>query len=94
MNGRNSWALAVIAGLLIGPAASAAEPAAGADSDVAREIEDRAISEAHRDRAREANEHAAREAIESIGAGNRLDLDIRLIGPTSTKIAGDRQVTR
>lgn len=40
--------------------------------------------------ARVANEAAAREASVAIEAANRLDLDIRLIGPTSVKIAGQR----
>jgi len=46
--------------------------------------------ETSKNQAREANEAAAREASMAIEAANRLDLDIRLIGPTSVKIAGQR----
>ena len=44
----------------------------------------------NRDRALEANTEAAELAAEAILADTRLDIDIRLIGPTSVKIAGDR----
>lgn len=44
----------------------------------------------HRERARQANRAAAEQAVEALQASNRLDLDIRLIGPTSEKIAGDQ----
>lgn len=44
----------------------------------------------NRDRARIANETAAAEAAKAVLESNRLDLDIRLIGPTSIRIAGDR----
>ena len=47
--------------------------------------------EANLERARRANAEAARLAAESVRAQTQLDLDIRLIGPTSVKIAGDRQ---
>lgn len=43
-----------------------------------------------RQRATEANKTAAKEAIDAVLAATRLDLDIRLIGPTSVKIASDR----
>lgn len=43
-----------------------------------------------RDGAKAANEDAAEKAVEAVLADNRLDLDIRLIGPTSVKIASDR----
>jgi len=46
--------------------------------------------ETNRDRARKAAKAAAEEAVEAMRSENRLDLDIRLIGPTSVKIAGDR----
>ena len=42
------------------------------------------------ERAREANEAAAKKAAEAVVDSTRLDLDIRLIGPTSVKIAGER----
>ena len=44
--------------------------------------------ESSREQAREANEEAARDAAEAVKAATQLDLDIRLIGPTSLKIAG------
>lgn len=44
----------------------------------------------NRDRARIANEAAAAEAAEAVLESTRLDLDIRLIGPTSIRVAGDR----
>jgi len=43
-----------------------------------------------RDLARKANEAAVEKAIEDVLASTKLDLDIRLIGPTSVKIASDR----
>jgi hypothetical protein len=45
---------------------------------------------ASRDQAKKANTRAAEQAIEAMLEANRLDLDIKLIGPTSTKIARDR----
>lgn len=44
----------------------------------------------NREIAREANTAAAEKAVEAVLADTKLDLDIRLIGPTSVKIAGDR----
>ena len=48
------------------------------------------IDDVNRDLAKEANTAAAEKAAEAILADTKLDLDIRLIGPTSVKIAGDR----
>ncbi len=45
---------------------------------------------ASRDGAKTANKEAAEKAVEAMQADNQLDLDIRLIGPTSVKIASDR----
>ena len=45
-----------------------------------------------REQARKAVETAAREAARAVQDSNQLDLDIRLIAPTSVKIAGDPQV--
>lgn len=53
-----------------------------------------AIADAQRDLARAANKVAAEEAAKAVQAANRLDLDIRLIGPTSVKIASGRQAAR
>lgn len=47
-------------------------------------------TEVQRDLASKANTDAARLAIKSVQADNKLDLDIRLIGPTSVKIASKR----
>ena len=44
----------------------------------------------NRELAREANTAAAEQAVAAVIEETRLDLDIRLIGPTSVKIAGDR----
>ena len=43
-----------------------------------------------RDRAEKATTVATEQAIAAVLADTKLDLDIRLIGPTSTRIAGDR----
>jgi hypothetical protein len=45
-----------------------------------------------REQARNAVETAARAAARALQDSNQLDLDIRLIGPTSVKIADGRQV--
>ena len=47
-------------------------------------------SEQSIERAKEANEDAAKQAVEAVLTSTQLDLDIRLVGPTSKKIAGDR----
>jgi len=44
----------------------------------------------NRELAREANTAAAEQAVAAVIEETRLDLDIRLIGPTSVKIAGDQ----
>jgi len=44
----------------------------------------------NRELAREANTAAAEQAATAVIEENKLDLDIRLIGPTSVKIAGDQ----
>jgi septum formation inhibitor MinC len=48
------------------------------------------IDDVNRDLAKEANTAAAEKAAQAVLADTKLDLDIRLIGPTSVKIAGDR----
>jgi hypothetical protein len=68
----------LLAGLLAGGNSLADERSGGASSDKTRE------------QAREAVETAAREAAQAVRASNQLDLDIRLIGPTSVTIASDR----
>ena len=44
----------------------------------------------NRELLKQANAAAAKKAIEAVLADTKLDLDIRLIGPTSIKIAADR----
>jgi hypothetical protein len=46
--------------------------------------------ETQRQLARDAIQMAAREAVKTVLKDTRLDLDIRLIGPTSVRIADDR----
>ena len=46
--------------------------------------------EINRDRAEKATTLATEKAIATVLADTKLDLDIRLIGPRSTTIAGDR----
>ena len=58
---------------------------AGWADDHARES--RAVSREH---ARQAQEAAAREAAKAVKNATELDLDIRLIGPTSLKVASGR----
>lgn len=43
-----------------------------------------------RDSADAANKDAAEKAVEAVLADTKLDLDIRLIGPTSVKVASER----
>ena len=64
--------------------ASDAETAPDADAESAD------TSAIHRDMAHKAATDAALLAIASVRADNKLDLDIRLIGPTSVKVASDR----
>ena len=85
MNDKTQRMIALaLAGLL-------AAPVAWTNDNVAEDGE-RMVSprETSKNLARVANEAAAREASMAIEAANRLDLDIRLIGPTSVKIAGQR----
>jgi len=49
-----------------------------------------ASDQVNRDRAEKATTVATEQAIAAVLADTKLDLDIRLIGPTSTRIAGDR----
>jgi len=48
------------------------------------------VAEKSREQAKRANEVAAKTAAEAVLVDTRLDLDIRLIGPTSVKIASKR----
>lgn len=85
MNDKAKWMYALVAtSLLAAPPGWAKDepPETGDPIDSA--------AEASREQAREANAEAAREASEALEAATRLDLDIRLIGPRSVKIAGKR----
>ena len=64
-----------------------------ADEIVVTETREDAImlaDEVQREQAEKANTAAVERAVEAVLADTRLDLDIRLIGPTSIKIAGKR----
>ena len=76
MTNYKRWTLALAMGMFL------AAPATWAAED------DAESRETSREQAREANEEAARDAAEAVKAATQLDLDIRLIGPTSLKIAG------
>ena len=88
MNRMNRNGLVAVLGIaLSGGLAMAAEPAASTEVS-------KPLADVPRELARQATENAAEAAIRAVTASNRLDLDIRLIGPTSKKIAGDPQVAR
>jgi hypothetical protein len=74
------WTVGFLLAGLLAAGNGAADDKTGADSgDHARE------------QARKAVETAARDAARAVQDSNQLALDIRLIGPTSVKIAGDPQ---
>jgi hypothetical protein len=58
-------------------------------ADERETMDKKSTAETHRQLARDAVEMAAREAVKTVLEDTRLDLDIRLVGPTSVKIAGD-----
>ena len=76
MTNYKRWTLALALGTFL------AAPLAWADES------DSETRDTSREQAREANEEAARDAAEAVKAATQLDLDIRLIGPTSLKVAG------
>lgn len=76
MTNIKQWTLALALGICL------AAPAAGAEKN------DDESRQASREQARQANEEAARDAADAVKAAMQLDLDIRLIGPTSLKVAG------
>lgn len=64
-----------------------------ADEIIVTETRDNNITQAdmqQRELVKKANKDAAEKAAEAVVASTKLDLDIRLIGPTSVKIAGER----
>jgi hypothetical protein len=85
MHHKNLTALliALLSQLVPGPAVLAAEPAvAGETRKVATEA-----AAINKELAAQAVYEATRQAIESVKADTKLDLDIRLIGPTSVIVA-------
>ena len=70
----------LVASLLVFAAAAVAAPETN-ESAAAEKSPERVRTE-------KAIKDAASDAIESLKADNKLDLDIRLIGPNSIKIAG------
>ena len=77
----------VVAALFAASLPAQADQAARADAVTRPAINTNTVN---REQARTANEQAAEQAIEAVLEANRLDLDIKLIGPTSKKIARDR----
>ena len=77
-------AVTVLTGLLALAPTSFAEDSASATSG------DTDTSAVHLAMAKKATADAASLAVESVRADNELDLDIRLIGPTSVTIASER----
>lgn len=77
----------VVAALVAASLPAQADQAARTDALSRPVINTNAVN---REQARTANERAAKQAIEAVLEANRLDLDIKLIGPTSKKIASDR----
>ncbi len=83
---------ATIAALLLFAASTNTAPALAEDrnGDEAHDVSPDQIEEASREHARQANETAVEDATRAIEADTQLDLDIRLIGRTSVRIAGDQ----
>ncbi len=83
---------ATIAGLLLFAATTSTAPALADDRQgyEANDTSPAQIEEASREHAKQANETAVEDAARAIEADTRLDLDIRLIGRTSVRIAGDQ----
>ncbi len=83
---------ATIAALLLFAASTSTAPALGEDRNgyEAHDVSPDRIEEASREHARQANKDAIEDATRAIEADTQLDLDIRLIGRTSVRIAGDQ----
>jgi hypothetical protein len=64
--------------------------AASAENSATTESSSINVAKESLEQAKRANEAAAESAIATVLADTRLDLDIRLMGPTSVKIASDR----
>jgi hypothetical protein len=83
---------ATIAALLLFAASTSTAPALAEDRNgyEAQDVSPDQIKEASREHARQANEAAVEDATRAIEADTQLDLDIRLIGRTSVRIAGEQ----
>lgn len=83
---------ATIAALLLFAASTNTAPALAEDRNgyEAHDVSPDQIEEASREHARQANQAAVEDATRAIEADTQLDLDIRLIGRTSVRIAGDQ----
>lgn len=80
-------AAATLIGLLaLSITAKGAEP----DSDAANRPAEKETMKISRDLAEQANNEAVLRAIQTVQTDAKLDLDIKLIGPTSIKIAAKR----
>jgi hypothetical protein len=82
-NGTALIAALIVTGLQTGPA-MAAEPADAVQTEEGSATE---VRNSNRERAQQAQAEAAQHAAEAVLSATKLDLDIRLIGPTS--MAGD-----
>ncbi len=87
---------ATIAALLLFAASINTAPALAEDRNgyEAHDVSPDQIEEASREHARQANEAAVEDATRAIEADTQLDLDIRLIGRTSVRIAATSNTNR
>jgi ribosomal protein L16/L10AE len=85
VNGSALVAVLIVAGLAFAPATVMAE--GPADAGQADEASAQELETLNRARIERAQAEAARMAAEAVMSATKLDLDIRLIGPTS--VAGD-----
>jgi len=85
VNGSALVAVLIVAGLALAPATVMAE--GPADAGQADEASAQELETLNRARIEQAQAEAARIAAEAVMSAMKLDLDIRLIGPTS--VAGD-----
>ena len=76
-----------MSGMLVAPAAAADDKDAGAKMAAASAAD---TAELNRKLAKSATTAAVEDAVEAVLAENKLDLDIRIIGRTSVKIADGR----
>ena len=80
-------AAAALVGLLaLSITAKGAEP----DNNAAKQPAEKEAVKINRDVAEQANNEAVMQAIRTVRTDTKLDLDIKLIGPSSVKIASKR----